>query len=86
MEPKSMEVFVPKKWREVKNMSLLELQLKPDTFATHKCHDRPLNLIIFKATIEFMERMCTYMYENSDNPISSASGSDQGYCPLHMYV
>ena len=36
---------------------------------THKCHDRPLNPIIFEATIEFMERMCTYIYEDLDNPI-----------------
>ena len=53
----------------VKVMSLLELQLKPDMSATHKCYDRPLNPIIFEATIEFMERMCTYMYEDSDNLI-----------------
>ena len=53
----------------VKVMSLLELQLKQDMPATHKCHDRPLNPIIFEATIEFMERMCPYMYEDSDNPI-----------------
>ena len=45
------------------------LQLKSDMFATHKCHDRPLNPMLFEATIEFMERMCTYMYEDSDNPI-----------------
>ena len=25
--------------------------------------------MIFEATIEFMERMCTYMYEDLDNPI-----------------
>ena len=62
-------VFVPKEWRESKVMSLLELHFKPDMSATHKCHDRPLNPIIFEATIEFMERMCTYMYEDSDNPI-----------------
>ena len=37
--------------------------------ATHKCHDRPLNPMLFEATIEFMERMCTHMYEDSDNPI-----------------
>ena len=36
---------------------------------THKCHDRPLNPMILEATIEFMERMCTYMYEDSDNLI-----------------
>ena len=50
-------------------ISLLELQLKPDTSATHKFHDRPLNPMIFEATIEFMERMCTDMYEDSDSPI-----------------
>ena len=50
-------------------MSLMELQLKSDMFATHKCHDRPPNLMIFEATVEFMERMCTYVYEDSDNPI-----------------
>ena len=25
--------------------------------------------MLFEATIEFMERMCTYMYEDSDNLI-----------------
>ena len=25
--------------------------------------------MIFEATIEFMKRMCTYMYEDLDNPI-----------------
>ena len=69
MEPDSIAVFVPKEWRETKDIFLLELQIKPDMYATHKCHDRPLNPIIFEATIEFMERMCTYMYEDSDNPI-----------------
>ena len=62
-------VFVPKKWQKTKDMSLMELQLKSDTSATHKCHDRPLNPMLFEATIEFMERMCTHMYEDSDNPI-----------------
>ena len=69
LEPESIVVFVPKKWRESKVMSLLGLQFKPDMSATHKCHDRPLNPMIFEATIEFMERMCTYMYEDLDNPI-----------------
>ena len=69
MEPESVVIFVPKEWREAKIMSLMELQLKSDTSATHKCHDRPLNPIIFEATKEFMERMCTYMYEDLDNPI-----------------
>ena len=49
-------------------MSLMELQLKSDTFATHKCHDRPLNPMIFEATVEFMERICAY-YVDSDNRI-----------------
>ena len=62
-------VFVPKEWREANVMSPLELQIKPDMFATHKCHDRPLNPMIFESTIEFIERMCTYMYEDLDNPI-----------------
>ena len=69
MEPESIVVFVPKEWRSVKVISLLELQLKPDMSAAHKCHDRPLNPIIFEATIEFIERMCTYTYEDSDNLI-----------------
>ena len=67
MKPESIAVFVPKKWREAKVMALLEI--KPDMSAAHKCHDRPLNPMIFEATIEFMERMCTYMYEDLDNPI-----------------
>ena len=69
MEPEFIVVFVPKEWRETKDISLMELQLKPVVSANHKCHDRPLNPIIFEATIEFMERMCTHMYEDSDNPI-----------------
>jgi hypothetical protein len=69
MEPESTAVFVPKEWRESKDISLLELQIKSDMSATHKCYDRPLNLMIFEATIEFMERMCTCMYEDSDSPI-----------------
>ena len=69
LEPESIAVFVPKEWREAKVMALLEFHLKPDMSATHKCHDRLLNPMLFKATIEFMERMCTYMYEDSDNPI-----------------
>jgi hypothetical protein len=50
-------------------MPLLELQIKSGMSATHKCHDKPLNPMIFEATIEFMKRMCTCMYEDSDNPI-----------------
>ena len=69
MEPESIVAFVPKEWREAKVMSLMELQLKSDMSATHKCYDRPLNPMLFKATIEFMERMCTYMYEDSDSLI-----------------
>jgi hypothetical protein len=69
MEPESIAVFVPKEWRKSKDISLLELQIKSDMSATHKCYDRPLNPMIFEATIEFMERMCTCMYEDSDNPI-----------------
>ena len=69
MEPESIVVFVPKEWREAKNISLLELQIKSDMSATHKCHDSPLNSMIFEATIEFMERICTHMYKDSDNPI-----------------
>ena len=62
-------VFVPKEWRETKDISLMELQLKAVMSANHKYHDRPLNPIILEATIEFMERMCTYMYEDSDSLI-----------------
>ena len=69
MEPESIVVFVPKKWREVNDISLLELQSKSAMSATHKYYDSPLNPMIFEATIEFMERMCTYMYEDLDNPI-----------------
>ena len=77
MEPESIVVFVPKKWQETKNISLLELQIKSDMFATHKCYDRPLNPMIFEATIEFMKIMCTHMYEDSNNPI---------VVPLYIYV
>jgi hypothetical protein len=66
MEPKSIAVFVPKEWKEAKNMSLLELQIKSDLSASHKCHDRPPNPMIFEDTIEFMERMCTHIYVDSD--------------------
>ena len=69
MEPESIAVFVPKKWREVNDISLLELQSKSDMSATHKYYDRPLNPMLFEATIEFMERVCTYTYEDSDNLI-----------------
>ena len=69
MGPESIAVFVPKEWRESKDISLLELQIKSDMSATLKCYDRPLNPMIFEATIEFMERMCTHMYEDPDNPI-----------------
>jgi len=69
MEPESIVVFVPKEWQETKNISLLELQIKSDMSATHKCYDRPLNPMIFEATIEYLERMCICMYEDSDNPI-----------------
>ena len=69
MEPESIVVFVPKEWQETKNISLLKMQLKSDMSATHKCYDRLLIPMIFEATIEFMERMCTCKYEDSDNPI-----------------
>jgi hypothetical protein len=69
MEPESIAVFVPKEWRESKDISLLELQIKSDMYETHKCYDRPLNHMIFEATVEFKERICTHMYEDSDNPI-----------------
>ena len=67
LEPESIAVFVPKEWRETKDISLIELQLKSVMSANYKGHDRPLNPMIFEATIEFMERRCTHMYENSDN-------------------
>ena len=82
MEPESIVVFVPKEWQETKNISLLELQIKSDMSATHKCYDRPLNPMIFEATIEFMERMCICMYEDTDNPIVVSLVVAKGYCPF----
>ena len=69
MESESIVVFVPKEWRETKDISLLKMQLKSDMFATHKCHDGPLNPMIVEATIKLTERMCTHINEDSDNPI-----------------
>jgi hypothetical protein len=53
METESVVVFAPNEWREAKNMSLLGLHLKSDMSSTHKYYDRPLNPVIFEATIEF---------------------------------
>jgi hypothetical protein len=87
MEPESIVVFVPKEWQETKNISLLELQIKSDMSATLKCYDRPLNPMIFEATIEFMERMCTCMYENSDNPtVVPLVVALKATAPLYVYV
>ena len=70
MEPESIAVFVPKEWRGIKDIPPLELQFKPDMPATHKCHARSLNPKVFEPTKKEMERMCTYMYEDSDSPIA----------------
>ena len=51
-------VFVPKEWQETRDMSLQPTSV----MIGHS------TLMLFEATIEFMERMCTYMYEDSDNP------------------
>jgi hypothetical protein len=65
----------------------LELQIKSDISATHKCYDRPLNPMIFEATIEFMERMCTCIYEDSDNPIVvPLVVALKATAPLYVYV
>ena len=38
--------------------------------AVHKCHARTINRKIFEPTRKEMERMCTYMYDDSDSPIA----------------
>ena len=46
------------------------MQFKPDMPAVHKYHARTINTKIFKPTKKGMERMCTYMYDDSDSPIA----------------
>jgi hypothetical protein len=70
MDSKSIAVIVPKQWQGIKGIPPLELQFKPDMPAVHKCHARQLNPKIFEPTRKEMERMCTYMYEDSDSPIA----------------
>ena len=70
MEPESIAVFVPKEWTGIKDLVPLELQFKPDMPAVHKCHARTINPKIFEPTRKEMERMCTYMYDDSDSPIA----------------
>ena len=70
MEPESIAVFVPKEWTGIKDLVPLELQLKPDMPAVHKCHARTINPKILEPTRKVMERMRTYMYDDSDSPIA----------------
>ena len=70
MEPESKAVFVPKQWTGIKGLEPLELQFKPDMPAVHKCHARTINPKIFEPTKKEMERISTYMYDDSDSPIA----------------
>jgi hypothetical protein len=63
-------VFVPKQWQGIQGIPTLELQFKPDMPAVNKFHARRLNPKIFELTRKEIERMCTYMYEDSNRPIA----------------
>lgn len=69
--PESLEVFVPTQWRGIQHMEPVELEFLPTLPAEYKPHWRWLNPKVKEAAMKELERLCEYMYVDSDSPIAS---------------
>ena len=81
--PEAIQVFVPEEWRGINGFEPVSFEFKEDMPKVHRSAARPVNMRIFQdAKVEF-ERMCTYMYVDSDSPIasplSSGAKSDEAF-------
>ena len=69
--PEAVQVFVPSEWKGINGFDPVTFEFKEDMPKVHRSASRPVNMRIFQdARVEF-ERMCTYMYVDSDSPIAS---------------
>ena len=66
-------VFAPRVWTGIEGIDPIELDFSEDMPKVHKPSPRPLNPKMKEAAVKEFERMCTYMYTDSDSPIA---------CPL----
>jgi hypothetical protein len=69
--PDAVQVFVPAEWKGINGFEPVSFDFKEDMPKVHRSAARPVNMRLFQdAKVEF-ERMCTYMYVDSDSPIAS---------------
>jgi len=71
MSPDAVQVFVPAVWKGINGFEPVSFEFKEDMPKVHRSAARPVNMRVFQdAKVEF-ERMCTYMYVDSDSSIAS---------------
>jgi len=67
----AVQVFAPVEWAGINGFDPVSFEFREDMPKVHRSAARPVNMRIFQdAKVEF-ERMCTYMYVDSDSPIAS---------------
>ena len=68
---KAISVFAPGEWKGNSGFEPLEFIFRSDMPADHKAPYRTINAKIFQDTKKEFNRMCQYMYVDSDSPVAS---------------
>ena len=68
---KALTVFAPGEWKGISGFEPLEFNFRSDMPTEHKAPYRPINPRIFQDTKKEFNRMCQYMYIDSDSPVAS---------------
>jgi len=69
--PDAVQVFVPAEWTGINGFEHVVFEYKDDVPKVHRSAARPVNMRLFQDAKAEFERMCTYMYVESDSPIAS---------------
>jgi len=64
------DCFCPKQWKGIEGFDPLELEFDENMPSVHKVHAYPINPKIFEPTRLEVERLCTYMWKDSDSPVA----------------
>jgi len=71
MCPDEVQEFVPAEWKSINGFDPLTFDFMNDMPKVHRSALRPVYMRIFYDAKAEFERMCTYMYVDSDSPIAS---------------
>lgn len=70
LSKEALQVFVPKEWTGISGFEPVEFEWLHDMPTEHRPPYRPINPKLFNDTKKEFERMCQYMYRDSDSAIA----------------